>query len=122
MKSVRMSVMIVWVLSSILLAILVFGCGEEGEEGTVGIDCGPFGSEHDGHCHCDAGYLFDGDTCVTPSEVSEICEDHEEESSDTDTAHNEGACVCPDAGECPCEGTVEELGGVEYCVPAVHEE
>jgi hypothetical protein len=108
--------------SMMIAAALVFGagaCAEEGDEGTSGIDCGDHGAEHDGHCHCDDGWLFDGETCVDPAEIAETCEEHEE--TDTEEHHDE-ACVCPEDGDCPCDGDIVTYGGVDYCEPALHEE
>lgn len=97
------------------------GCAEEGESGEAALDCGEHGTEHDGHCHCDDGWLFDGTTCVTPSEITEPC--GEDAASDAGEEDHHEACLCPDVGDCPCdEGTVEEYGGAEYCVPALDED
>jgi hypothetical protein len=102
----------------IAFSLVLVACAEEGESGTSPIDCGDHGTEHDGHCHCDDGYLFDGETCVTPEEITAICEEHEE---GEDESH--GACVCPDEGECPCDnGEIETHGDHDYCVPELHEE
>ncbi len=105
---------------SILLVFLLFcsllGCAEEGEEGSSGIDCGDNGSEHDGHCHCDAGYLFNGETCVTPSEITELCEEPLE------GEHQHHACVCPASGECFCDGEIVNHEGIDYCELDLHEE
>ncbi len=72
------------------------------------VDCGEHGSAHGDHCHCFQGYMFDGETCVAPDEITEECQDGVESDS---------ACVCPDTGMCPCEGDIEEHGGKKYCVP-----
>jgi len=103
-----------------LMAVLfAFACAEEGDEGSEAVDCGDHGSEHDGHCHCDDGYLFDGDTCVTPEEITEICAEEEEEEEEGQHA----ACVCPEDGDCPCDhGEIETYGDHDYCVPELHEE
>ena len=118
------------VLFALPLAASLTGCPEEGEGGSEGIDCGDHGSAHEGHCHCDAGYLFDGETCVAPAEITQICEEEADEEAgeevDEDAheeeAHEEhGACVCPAEGACPCDhGEIEEHGGVSYCVPELH--
>jgi hypothetical protein len=100
-----------------LMAVLfAFSCAEEGQSGTSPVDCGEHGTEHDGHCHCDDGYLYDGETCVTPEEITEICEEHEEGEQE-----HHGACVCPDDGECPCEGEIVTYGEHDYCIPELHE-
>lgn len=97
-----------------LAAALLVACAEEGESGTSPIDCGEHGTEHDGHCHCDDGYLFDGETCVTPEEVTAICGEQEGEHA---------ACVCPDEGDCPCDdGEIVAYGDHDYCVPDPHAE
>ncbi len=99
------------------IAVLASGCGDGGS-GTTGLDCGDNGTEHEGHCHCDSGYLFDGTTCVDPEEITTVCEEH----TDTDD-HVHGACACPASGVCPCDdGTIETYGGVDYCVPDLHAE
>lgn len=109
---------------SVLGVVLVFamtGCAEEGEAGSLGVDCGEHGSEHDGHCHCDPGYLFDGATCVSPTEIDQICE--EEDEAHDDDPHHASACECPSEEACPCDhGEVEEHAGKSYCVPALHED
>ena len=97
-----------------------FFCAEEGQEGDSPLDCGDHGTEHDGHCHCDEGYLFDGETCVEPEEISEICG---EESDTEGEEEHEHACVCPEEGECPCDhGEIVTIGGQDYCAPVFHEE
>ncbi len=94
------------------------GCAEEGEEGEAPLDCGEHGTEHDGHCHCDDGYLWNGTTCVAADEITEICAEH-----DGGTAEeNHSACACPDDGACPCDhGNIATIGGQDYCVPELHE-
>ncbi|MFH0903527.1 MAG: hypothetical protein V2A73_23100 [Pseudomonadota bacterium] len=119
------SVMIAF--ASLLLATLVLattGCGKEGSEGTKPLDCGSHGTEHDGHCHCDSGYLFDGDTCVTPDEIDEVCvADEEVEGTEGEEEHDHAACRCPGQGVCPCEeGTTETIGDGTYCIPELHDE
>ena len=105
------------VVLAIGLMGLAIGCAEEGEEGSAAIDCGDHGTEHEGHCHCDAGYLFDGETCVDPSAVTVVCGTAEAE----EQPH--GACVCPDEGDCPCDhGAIETYGDHDYCVPELHDE
>jgi len=101
------------------LAAGLSGCAEKGEEGTSGIDCGDHGTEHDGHCHCDSGWLSDGETCVEPADITDVCEEHEE--TDTEEHHHE-ACVCPEDGDCPCEGDIVTFAEVDYCSPALDEE
>ena len=102
------------------IALLLGACAEEGDSGSSPIDCGEHGSEHEGHCHCDDGYLYDGETCVTPEEITTICEEHEEEGEEEEL---HGACVCPDEGECPCDhGEIETYGDHDYCVPELHQE
>ena len=105
-----------------VVLLTAIACAEEGESGTTGIDCGEHGTEHEGHCHCDEGYLFDGETCVTPESITEICVEEEEEEEEGEE-HQHGACVCPDEGECPCDhGEIETHGDHDYCVPELHEE
>ena len=101
-------------IMGVALGPLVAGCGEPGEEGTIGVDCGDYGTEHDGHCHCDPGYLFDGDTCVNPEEITVPCDAGE---------HDHMACLCPAAGDCACEeGDLLAYGGNDYCTPVLHDE
>lgn len=99
-----------------LISLAFVGCGPGGG-GSSGVDCGEHGTEHEGHCHCDSGFLFDGTTCVEPSGVTEICV----EPADGEEHHHE-ACKCPDTGVCPCDGTIETFGGNEYCAPELHED
>ncbi len=99
-----------------LVSISLLGCPEEGEEGTAGIDCGEHGSEHNGHCHCHEGYLFDGEICVEPGEITDVCEEHEEEEGEED--HH--ACVCPEDGDCPCDGEIVTFEEIDYCEPELH--
>lgn len=109
---------------STLLA-LAPGCASEGDEGTSGVDCGKHGTEHDGHCHCDTGYLFHDDTCLAAADVTELCEAEAETTTDADALeeHHHAACLCPETGDCPChEGTLETLGAAVYCVPELHAE
>ena len=98
---------------------LLSACAEEGEEGGEVLDCGDHGSAHAGHCHCDAGYLFSGTTCVLPGEITEVCQAHD---ADQDEAHQHHACLCPEEGTCPCDGKVETHAGKEYCVPELDDE
>lgn len=99
----------------------VIGCAEEGDSGEAALDCGEHGTEHDGHCHCDDGWLFDGTTCVTPEKITEICEEHTETDTDTEEEHHHETCLCPDGGKCHCEeGTIETYDGADYCVPDLH--
>ncbi|MCU0694059.1 MAG: hypothetical protein MUF54_21925 [Polyangiaceae bacterium] len=81
---------------------------------------------HNGHCHCDDGYLFDGATCVGPSEIVQTCEEHEApdggDDDGGDTHVHGAACRCPTTGTCPCEhGEVQVLAGSTYCVPHLDE-
>ena len=98
-----------------ITAVAAAACAEEGEAGEAALDCGEHGTEHDGHCHCDDGWLFDGTTCVTPAEITAVCgeDDHDDHA----------ACRCPDDADCPCEnGEIEEHDGADYCVPELHED
>ncbi len=113
------------------LAVLSFAssCGKSGKDGETPTDCGGHGTLHEGHCHCDTGYLYDGKTCVAPESITEICAEHEHETGDAGTTgdaaeeHHHEACLCPSTGECHCEeGTVETLGTKKYCVPELHHE
>jgi hypothetical protein len=124
---------------AILMVGLLGACAEEGKEGSSTGDCGGFGVYHLGHCHCEAGYLSDGLTCVLPEEVTAVCEDHapEEAASDTlagdagladsqgevlEEEHDHAACRCPLDEACHCEhGTVEAFGGLDFCVPELDE-
>jgi hypothetical protein len=112
----------------IVLSTFAAACAEEGKEGSTGIDCGDHGAAHDGHCHCDAGYLFDGETCRAPEEITEICaagsENEADAGADTDheEAHHHEACRCPEEETCPCHGTVVTYGGIDYCEPELHDE
>lgn len=103
-------------VAALPVAAIAVGCAEEGEEGSAAVDCGAHGTEHDGHCHCDDGYLFDGTTCVTPGEIAAACGSGE--------VPEHAACLCPeDGGTCPCEeGEIETYDGLDYCVPILHEE
>ena len=107
----------------LFVLICVTGCGEEGEEGSTGTDCGEHGTEHDGHCHCDPGYLFNGEACVPPSEITEICEAQEDGGTEEEEEHEDHACRCPETGECHCDhGEIVTLEGVNFCQPELHEE
>lgn len=95
------------------------GCASPGEQGTLPVDCGEHGSEHDGHCHCDPGYLLSGETCVAAEEITEVCA----EPGAAEEEHGHEACLCPASGACPCaEGTVQAIGARSYCVPELHHE
>ena len=83
----------------VFAAVACLDDGEDGHEEHE-VDCGELGSAHGDHCDCHEGALFDGETCVTPESITEVCEEHEEE--EEEGAH--GACVCPEAGDCPCDG------------------
>jgi hypothetical protein len=99
-----------WMVAALMLALP--GCGKEGKEGTKPLDCGELGTAHDGHCHCAAGALFDGERCVLPEQVTRVC------GAETGAKDEHAACVCPEQGACPCDhGTVQTLGGRGYCVP-----
>ena len=98
-------------VSAIALVMVFFtlSCAEEGSAGEAAVDCGTHGAEHDGHCHCDAGYLYDGAICVTPEEITAVCGAQADEHT---------ACRCPAEGDCPCDhGTVETIGVDDFCVP-----
>lgn len=122
------------VLSFLAMALVTLGagCADEGESGSTTVACGQHGAEHDGHCHCDPGYLFSEETCVAPAEVTVVCEEHTGEEGDVTTPadvsaeeehHHDDACLCLVGAECPCEhGTVETYGTSTYCVPELHAE
>lgn len=105
-----------------LAASCFAACGEAGASGEAPLDCGP-GTYHDGHCHCDEGYLFDGTTCVDPSQITGICEEHEEDADAGEEEHAHEACRCPEPpAECPCDhGEIESFGGDDFCVPELDE-
>ena len=108
-----------------MIATLVGACAEKGASGTDGIDCGDFGSAHDGHCHCNEGYFYDGSTCVAPSEITDVCEAEKSDAGEADSAeteHHHAACVCPTDGECPCDGDISTYEGKDYCAPELHED
>jgi len=105
---------------AIVLIGTVPGCLGEGEEGESPLDCGEHGSEHEGHCHCEQGYLFDGEACMEPALITEIC--GEEETHDGGEEDHHGACRCPDEGDCNCDGDIETYEGDDYCVPELHDE
>lgn len=108
------------------LILVNFGCGSDGKEGTAPVHCGSHGTLHDGHCHCDTGYLFNSKTCVTPSEITEICIEEVHITNSTDAGaeeHEHETCLCPSTGECPCDhGEVETYATKNYCVPELHAE
>ena len=118
------------ILVNIVLSLFfATACAEAGKSGDEGIDCGDHGSAHDGHCHCESGYLFNGETCVVPDEITEICEASEENDADAgadtttvEAEHHHEACRCPEGETCPCDGTVVTLGGVDYCEPELHDD
>lgn len=121
----------VLVFCLVFVSAVSVGCAEEGESGTTTVNCGQHGAEHDGHCHCDPGYLFAEATCVAPAEVTAVCEEHVEDEGDAisvadvqeEEEHPHDACLCPVGAECHCEhGTVETYGTNSYCVPALHED
>lgn len=110
-----------WIIGLIMIlscsGIALEGCGEEGKEGTTAINCGAHGTEHDGHCHCDQGYLFNEESCVTPDQITEECMAEGEHSEE----HQHGACLCPTQGVCPCDdGEVETYDSKQYCIPELH--
>ena len=106
----------------IVLAGTLTGCADPGEDGTAGIDCGEFGSEHDGHCHCSEGFGFNGETCVALSQITELCT--ADEHSEVEHTDEHESCKCPedDATECACEGELIMYGEATYCLPALHED
>ncbi len=107
------------VLSGQILSTFLFqGCLEEGASGDTGLDCGEWGTAHDGHCHCEDGFAFDGETCVALSDISEICTVHE---AADEEEHAHGACLCEGA-DCPCEGELLPFEGATYCIPELHDE
>ncbi len=113
----------VWILAGgcVLWLGLGSGCGEKGEEGSTPVDCGAHGSEHDGDCHCDEGYLFNESTCVPFAEITELCAGEATHAAEEE--HEHGACLCPAEGECFCDhGEVQVLGAASYCVPELHHE
>lgn len=135
---------LIFIATTIFIMGVVSACAEPGEEGSGALDCGEFGSEHDGHCHCVDGHAFYNETCVSFSAITELCEDHDgedtlhqEESIGVDTAEHEyehedeqahedahehaSTCLCHDAAQCVCDGTLTFLGGNTYCEPPLHE-
>jgi len=126
------------------ISLFFSGCAEEGE--AADLDCGQFGHEHDGECHCDTGYQFDGTTCAPSTDGGPLPLDcgiygHEHsghchcdpgylfdgqtcvlpdsihEACAPDQARHH-ACRCPVTGVCPCDhGTIESFGGDAFCVP-----
>ena len=118
----RQAPVVVFLAVGFIAGIALNGCGKEGAEGTAPLDCGAHGAVHDGHCHCDPGYLFDGTSCVAPQAVTESCVE-EVAASDAGEEHHDQACRCPAQGECPCNhGTVQTFAAVQYCVPELHHE
>jgi hypothetical protein len=99
---------------SVVFSLLASGCLGDGEsedsDAGFEIDCGEHGSAHGDHCHCYEGYLFDGQTCVEPDQITQTC-------GELDGGESKSACVCPETGTCPCDGEIEEWGGKKYCVP-----
>lgn len=102
------------------------GCGSDGKEGTAPLNCSSHGTLHDGHCHCDTGYLYNGKTCVTPRDITDICIEEAPATHGDDAGieeHEDKACLCPSTGECPCDhGKVETYATKNYCVPELHAE
>lgn len=111
---------------SAFLFLVLTACTEAGEEGDDGLDCGEYGTLHDGHCHCAEGFAFNGETCVALSQVTTVCT--ESDHADTDNAgsedhtHSHSACICADAPACPCDGELTTSGVKTYCLPDFHEE
>jgi hypothetical protein len=103
----------------ILSALFLQGCLEEGASGDTGLDCGEWGTAHDGHCHCEDGFAFDGETCVALSDISERCTVHEDTNEEE---HAQGACRCETEADCPCEGELLLFEGTTYCIPELHDE
>ncbi len=106
-------------LAIFAIAMLAAGCPERGaalddeeDAATAEVNCGEHGSAHGDHCHCHMGYLFDGEHCVAPDHITEVCADHTDDHV---------ACVCPSEGVCYCSGEVVTLQGEDYCEPALHE-
>ena len=120
---------IVPIAFAVIVAVSVVSCAEKGKSGTEGIDCGDFGAAHDGHCHCNEGYFYDGATCVAPEDITRVCGDEVSDAGEADTSSeaataesDHSACVCPTDGDCPCTGEISTFGGKDYCSPALHEE
>ena len=109
---------------------LISGCADPGDDGASGVDCGEYGSEHDGHCHCAEGFGFNGETCVALNEISEVCSGDVADEIQTDSAgetehshESHEVCLCPGNGtECPCEGELIANGASTYCIPPLHED
>jgi hypothetical protein len=106
-------------LLPVLSSLFAVGCLGDGEsedtkesKESQEIDCGENGSAHGDHCHCFQGYLFDGEACAAPDQITETCKA-------VDDGESKSACVCPESGTCPCDGDIEEYGGKKYCVPAL---
>jgi hypothetical protein len=121
----QMRISIFWGTAALMLiAAMVFsGCAEEGKSGTAPLDCGSLGSAHDGHCHCNEGALFNGETCVSADQITALCVDDHDDADHDDADHvSEAACRCPASGDCPCDhGAVEQVGAASYCVPELHD-
>ena len=108
----------------LILGAFMLGCAEDGKSGEEGINCGDHGSAHGDHCHCNEGYLFDGETCVLPKDISIICAEPEEEEVDAGTSeehHEHTACQCPESDTCHCHGEIVTIGGINYCAPELHD-
>jgi hypothetical protein len=112
--------------ASTVLFLFLAGCAESGEDGDAGIDCGEYGSLHDGHCHCAEGFAYNGETCVALSMITTICAEEDHSDSDhameEEDAHPHEACLCASATACPCDGELTTTGANTYCLPALHEE
>ncbi len=109
----------------ICTSVLLFACAEPGTSGNEGVDCGPHGSPHDGHCHCHEGYLLSDETCVSPDKIILVCGETIDAGTAEDTeteAHHHEACRCPETDACPCDGKQVTIGGVDYCSPEIEHE
>lgn len=136
---------ILFIVSILTLSLQLMGCAEDGEDGSAALDCGEYGSEHDGHCHCDDGFAFNGETCVGLEEITNLCEEeahtesdtevdtdvgtdehdedtdeHDEDTEEHDHDEEMGACLCETVSECHCDGEVIEYGGNAYCILELH--
>lgn len=132
MKSAGLFFVRITLAASAVLAVT--SCiSSSGGDGTGTVDCGEHGSAHGEHCHCDQGFLYDGKTCVSPDNITEICQAHEHETdaghgdaSDheghDDHEHADKSCLCPTEGQCPCDGEIQEIANRKYCVPDLHHE
>lgn len=111
------------VLGALGLALLITACASDGQEGEPSLDCSGHGTTHNGHCHCDSGYLFDGTTCVVPADIDAVCAAEETPATTDEAQHEHLACRCPASEECPCDhGEVQTFENEDYCVPSLDEE